>query len=439
MRILLANYRYFVSGGPERYLFNASAALEARGHEPIPFSVDYKRNVATPYSRYFVDPLGGRNAVYFKEQMNTPKTVLKTLSRVFYAPDVERAVTRLVHETQPDVAYVLHYLRKLSPSLLVGLKKAGLPIVVRLSDYQMLCPQAHLLKDSEPCQLCMGGNLLPSIRHRCVQGSFAASAINAAATWFHRMRGYFDLIDVFVVTNPFMKHVMLSAGYPEKRLRLIPTFVDTETFRPVPDSAREHYIAYVGRLEFIKGVHVLLDALALLRQARPDAKWSLKLAGAGEDYYVSSLRRQTEELQIQDIVDFVGDLDKPALADFLARAKLAAIPSLWYENLPNSLLESYACGTPVLASALGSLNDAVVDDITGYRFEAGNPQALADRLAKAWDHPESIATMSSEARRVAETQYSETEHIPALEALFGELTQSRSPSAAWANPPESIR
>ncbi len=439
MRILFANYRYFVSGGPERYLFNASAALEARGHELIPFSVDYTRNVATPYSRYFVDPSGGRDAVYFKEQRNTPKTVLKTLSRVFYAPDVERAVTRLVHETQPDVAYVLHYLRKLSPSLLVGLKKAGLPIVVRLSDYQMLCPQAHLLKDSKPCRLCMGGNLLPSIRHRCVQGSFAASAINAAATWFHRMRGYFDLIDVFVVTNPFMKHMMLSAGYPEKRLRLIPTFVDTETFRPVPASARGNYIAFAGRLEFIKGAHVLLEAFANLRQTRADVNWVLKLAGSGDECYMKSLRQRTQDLGIQDSVDFVGDLNTSALAEFLARARLTVIPSLCYENLPNVLLESYACGTPVMASAIGSLDGAVVDDITGYRFEAGNPQALADRLAKAWDHPELIAAMSSEARRVAETQYSEPEHVPALEALFGELTQSRPLSAAWAAPLESTR
>ena len=54
----MVNYRYFVSGGPERYMFNVIDALTARGHEVIPFSIHYARNRSTPYARYFVEPLG---------------------------------------------------------------------------------------------------------------------------------------------------------------------------------------------------------------------------------------------------------------------------------------------------------------------------------------------------------------------------------------------
>jgi glycosyltransferase involved in cell wall biosynthesis len=421
MRILLANYRYFVSGGPERYMFNVSEELEARGHEVIPFSIDYERNVSSSYARYFVDPLGARDEVYLKDQRSTPKTVLKTLSRVFYAPDVELAVQKLVRETQPDVAYVLHYLRKLSPSLLVGLKRAGLPIVVRLSDYMMLCPEAHFLRDSLPCQLCMGGNLLPSIRYRCVKGSLAVSVVNAGATWVHRMRGYFDLIDIFVVTNPFMMRMMLSSGYPENRLRLIPTFVNTDVFHPVPPEDKEDFVAFVGRLEFIKGVHVLIEAVALLQQTRPDVKWVFKLAGSGDDRYVESLKQRVETLGVDDVVQFVGRLDERALVDFIGRARLQVVPSLWYENLPNSLLESFACGTPVLASALGSLNDTVVDGMTGFHFMAGDSRDLAEKLAQIWDRSAELTIMSQHAREVAEVQYSSKVHLGALEKLLVEL------------------
>lgn len=422
MRILLANYRYFVSGGPERYLFNARSALAERGHEVIPFSVDYARNVETPFSRYFVAPAGGRDEVYFKNQRRTPRTILKTLARAIYSPEVERAVQRLARDTKPDVAYVLHYLRKLSPALLVGLKRAGVPIVVRLSDYAMLCPQAHFLRDNTPCQSCRGGDLLPSIQHRCVQGSLAASLVNAGATWFHRMRRYFDLIDVFVVTNPFMKRQMLLAGYPEERLRLIPTFVNTEVFRPAPPSAKGNYVVYTGRLEFIKGVHVLVEAAALLRQARPDVRWKFKFAGSGDEQYVSSLKRRVNELRIDDIVQFVGNLDEQSLNDLIGRARLSAIPSLWFENLPNSLLESYACGTPVLASALGSLDEAVVDGMTGLCFPTGNAVALAQALGRAWDNPQLVAAMSEQARSVAVTQYSAEPHLASLESLLRELS-----------------
>ncbi len=135
MKILLTSYRYFISGGPERYLFNVQAQLVQQGHMVIPFSVDYAGNQATPLSRYFVRPIGGRDQVYFDQHGKSPAVVLKTLSRLFYSREVEQAALKVVDEQQPDVAYILHYLRKLSPSLLVGLKKRNIPIVVRLSDY----------------------------------------------------------------------------------------------------------------------------------------------------------------------------------------------------------------------------------------------------------------------------------------------------------------
>ena len=67
MRILLVNYRYFISGGPEKYMFNIKTMLENQGHEVIPFSIHSNKNVATEYSKYFVEPIGGRDAIYFEE------------------------------------------------------------------------------------------------------------------------------------------------------------------------------------------------------------------------------------------------------------------------------------------------------------------------------------------------------------------------------------
>jgi glycosyltransferase involved in cell wall biosynthesis len=426
MRILLANYRYFVSGGPERYMFNVTDVLAERGHTVIPFSIRYTRNQPTPYAHYFVEPLGSRSEVTFREQRLDPRTLWRTLVRLVYAPEVGRAVTRIVADTQPQVAYVLHYLRKLSPSLLVGLKKAGLPIVVRLSDYAMLCPQAHCLRDESPCTLCVSGNLWPSIYYRCVQGSSAASALNALATWYHRVRHYFDLIDVLVTTNQFMYRMMVSAGFPEHRLQCIPTLVDGETFRPSPDFAKDDYIAYTGRLEAVKGVHILVDTLALLRRRRPDLDLHVKVAGPDSsgsgDGYGALLRRRVQDADLQDVVEFVGELNATEISDLLSRAQLSIVPSLWYENLPNAILESYACGTPVLASELGSLVECVQDGETGYLFRVGDASSLAERLEFCLDHPQQMARMAKKARQMAEGMYSPQRHITVLEGLLSRLT-----------------
>jgi len=421
MRILLTNYRYFVSGGPERYMFNVTDALTARGHEVIPFSVRYTRNRPTPYSMYFVKPLGSEDEVFFREQRFTPPTLWRSISRLFYAVDVEKAVTHVAAEYQPQIAYVLHYLRKLSPSLLVGLKKAGLPIVVRLSDYAMLCSQAHCLRNGVPCELCVRGNLWPSIRYRCVQSSLAASVLNALATWYHRFRHYFDLIDVFVTTNQFMYRMMVSAGFPERRLQCIPTFVDGETFRPNPGFAKDDYIVYAGRLEAIKGIHILLDALALLRRTRPALSLHVKAAGSGDERYSVLLKQNVQRAGLQDMVEFVDELNANELSNLLSKAQLFVVPSLWYENLPNVILESYACGTPVLASDLGSLTECVEDGETGYLFRPGDAGSLAERLEYCLDHPQQVACMAQKARQVAEEVYSPPRHVAMLEELFNEL------------------
>ena len=79
------------------------------------------------------------------------------------------------------MAYVLHYMRKLSPAVLTALHEAGVPTVVRFSDFAMVCPQAHLVRNDRICELCVRRGPWPSVPFRCVQGSLGASAVNAAA------------------------------------------------------------------------------------------------------------------------------------------------------------------------------------------------------------------------------------------------------------------
>lgn len=429
MKVLLANYRYFVSGGPERYMFNVSDALQIRGHKVVPFSVQYRRNLPTPYSKYFVSSLGSVDDVYFDEHARSLGTVRKTLERLFYSAEVRSAVRRLVHVERPDIAYVLHYLRKLSPALLVGLKEEGVPIVVRLSDYQMFCPQAHFLKAGEPCRLCATGDLLPSIRHRCVKGSVPASFINAVASWFHRWKGYFDLIDRFVVTNSFMLETMLAAGVSEKRIALIPTFARDQDIRSEFVLQKADVVAYVGRVEFLKGVSVLIEAVGLIAQRFPEVAWRFEIAGEGDQAYLAKLRERCQQLGISARVAFLGLLQDDALSDLFARARVQVVPSLWFENLPNSLLEGYAAGVPAVGSDIGSLPGTIAHGETGFLFRTGDPQSLADTLVACWRNRTGLNDMGAAARLLAATEYSENRHLERLTHLF-DLLRTRNTSSA---------
>jgi glycosyltransferase involved in cell wall biosynthesis len=421
MKVLLANYRYFVSSGPERYLFNITDRLERQGHTVMPFSIRYEQNLDSPYEQYFVPPLGAADEVYFGDHKRSPRAAVRTLSRLFYSREVEQAVGRMVEETQPDVAYVLYYLRKLSPSLLVGIHERGVPIVARLSDYGMFCPELHCLRDGQPCTLCQGGNLLHSVRYRCVKGSLPISALEAAARTFHRARGYFDLVDQWVVTNPFMLEMMVTAGFAREKLTCLPTFTDLDRFSPGPAQVPADSIACVGRLDPPKGVEVLLDALALLR-GDGVAVPTVKIAGSGHDAaYVAGLERQVRALDLGAHVDFLGKLDAGEIPALLQGSYCSVLPARWFENLPNTLVESMACGTPVVASNIGSLATAVADGVDGLLFEPGDPGALARTLRRLLAEPGLRAQLSAGCRRTAETTYSPQVHVDGLLDLFASV------------------
>jgi len=411
MKVLLVNYRYFVSGGPERYLFNLSSLLAAHGHETVPFSVRYDRNEPTEYSKYFVAPLSDESEVYFKDQRRDARSIRKTMERAFYSPEVYRSLASLIEAEKPDAAVVLHYLRKLSPAVIKCLHEHAIPFAVRLSDFGMVCPNAHLLRDDAPCELCVTGSLLNSVRYRCVQGSLAASAVNYAATQYHRRAGYFDLIPKFLVPSTFTREKMLEAGWPETRLVHLPTFVEVGT--DASTHATPATVVYVGRLEHTKGVHVLLEAVLKLSARDNAPSFTLRVVGDGDREYATSLKDFVARNDLQDVT-FDGALSAADVRSALRAATCSVAPSLWYENMPNSVLESLAEATPVIASDHGSLRELIEDGITGRLVRPGDPVELADALFGMLTDAGAIAKMGRAGLEFVAKHHSPDRHYEIL-------------------------
>ena len=413
MKILLANYRYFVSGGPERYMFNIKSALEQRGHEIIPFSIHYSKNEPTPYSRYFVPPLAGPDALMFRDHKWTARSFLKTLERTFYSREVERAISRLVADTRPDVAFVIHYLKKLSPALLVGMKKHDLPIAVMICDYLMMCPQPHFLRDGKACMLCARGNLWPSIRCRCVHGSLGASLIHYLSWRYHAHRHFFDLIDRFVLTNDFMLEQMTLAGWPREKMTVIPTLV-APGFLEIGSSvckASPPYVLYVGHMEPHKGTDVLIRAYGRLAAAGKTALPRLVLVGDAESEFGKRCRALAQELKLNSLLEFCGPKSADELKDLYHGALFTVFPSTCFENLPNVVIESLASGTAVIGSGHGSIGPLIRHGETGLLFKPGDDESLAEAILKGlesgWAERAGAAAHTEAARLYAPDRHME--------------------------------
>lgn len=414
MKICVVNYRYFVSSGPERYLFALLPLLEARGHEIVPFSVRYRQNEPSPWSRYFVSPIAGDDEIMFRQHTWSVTSIGRALGRAFSSREVYEAFSRELRDARPDVAYVLKYERKLSPSIFAALRDQGVPIVVRLSDFNMVCPQQHLVRDGAICELCVGRTTWPSVRYRCVQHSFGVSAVNALGVEYARRRGLYDLVDRFVAPSEVMRQMMVRGGVPPARLQLLPTFVTAHPARP--RSQRRRRICFIGRFEPIKGIEVLLDATELLRRGGVGHDVEVVLAGDTSTPTGDAIRARLRERPISGVT-LAGQVDHAAVIELLQSSLASIVPSLWYENLPNALLESVACGTPVVASDLGSLRDILSGTGAGVLFSPGDAAGLAEAIRAALTEP-SGGQMAERALAIARDRHDPERHVDALLDLF---------------------
>jgi glycosyltransferase involved in cell wall biosynthesis len=405
-------------GGPERYLFNLKQILEEKGHTVIPFSIQYTKNEHSEYEAFFASPIADHESILYQDQKWNIKTFVKTIERNFYSSEVDRKLSDLIEYVKPDFAIVLQYLRKLSPSVLVALNQKKVPFIVRLSDYGLICPSHNLFRSNNICELCTTGNLINSVRHKCVHNSYGASTVNYLATKYHHSRGYFNLVNHFVSPSMALVNKFVEVGWSRERFSHLPTFANLPERRSPKE--REHKIVYAGRVEYIKGVHLILEALKILKQSKNLAV-PLEIAGSGSEDYVNGLKSYCITNNLTK-VKFLGDLKKNELFDLYESSAVSIVPSLWYDNMPNSALESLSLGTPVIGPSHGCFPEFIFDGENGLLFTPGDAVDLARKIHTILDNDDNdIKRMKDNAISCIKTHFSADRHYQILMGIVDKV------------------
>jgi len=415
MKIVICNYRYFVSGGPERYMFSLMDLLRRKGHEIIPFSVAYANNQKSDYSAYFVTPPGSADQVYFKEMKLTPAQKVTTAINAVYSTEAKSKLETLIGDSKPDIVQTLQIHTVLSYSLFDAAYNSGVPVVARLSNYQLMCPSEHFLRNYEICEKCHE-SLLYGIRYRCVQHSLPASAVRVTSLYFHRLKRTFDKVNCFIVPSFFLKQKMIDYGFPEERLIRVPTFVPVSEYQPSYDFS--DYIVYAGRIAIEKGVHNLIRAFSSIK-----SKVRLMIIGNHQSPEAEKVLNLVKDSDLSK-VEFVGYQPIDMIKKIISGAMFTVCPSIWYENNPNSIYESFALGKPVIGSDLGSIREQIIDGETGLLFAPGSVDAIAERINTLIEHPEQIKRMGKTARHYVEVGHSPEVHYNQLYDVYRRVLNS---------------
>lgn len=409
MKIIIANYRYFIAGGPERYMFKFMELAEKHGIECIPFSVDYAKNVETKYAKYFVSPRGGREEFVYSDIKRTPKNILKMLMCAIYNVEAEIKLRKLIREEKPDAVYILQEINSLSPSIIRAAKKEKVRVVHRISDFFMFCPKSDFLMGDTICEKCLCGKYREAIKARCVKNSIAATMVRVFAMKLYSAIRIFEDVDMFITTCEFTKNKMIEAGVRSEKIRCIPTFIDSSNI--IPCYEHDRYFLFLGRIAEQKGLIYAVEALVYLK----DYGVKLKVTGQLDDSNeAKKIKKIIDENKMGDLIEFVGFKSGKDLETLIRRCMAVVNPAIWYENMPNSVIEAYAFGKPVIASRVGSLAELVEDKYTGLLFELKNSKDLAQKMKYLLDTESLPQKLGMQARMVCEEKYNAEKHFASV-------------------------
>jgi glycosyltransferase involved in cell wall biosynthesis len=405
VKVLQVNKFYYNRGGAETVCFDEAALLRARGHDVIPFSMHDDRNVATPYERYFV------SNVDLRETEGGVTGRVMTALRVLYSREAARNIDRLAADARPDVAHLHNIYHQLSPSILRPLRRRGVPVVMTLHDYKLICPAYTLYTEGAPCERCRGGRYYNAVLHSCVKDSRAKSALCTVEAYMHHlMRFDRSFVKFFIAPSEFLAAKVIEFGTDPRRVVHIPNFVDPGTAPAI--GAPGPYFLYAGRVEHVKGLGTLLRAVKESESAR---RFELRIAGDGE------ARAEYEAWCAANgltNVRFLGHLSQKELRPELEAARFVVVPSEWHENAPLSVLEAAARGKALVASDMGGLPEMVRDGETGVIFRAGSVEGLRAAIEALLASPERTREMGRNARTLVMEKNSPDLHYQQLIELY---------------------
>ena len=292
--------------------------------------------------------------------------------------DAENKLRKLIQDTKPDAVYILHEVNHLSPSIIRAAKREGVRVVHRISDFFMFCPKYDFLCENEICEACLHGDYKKAIDHKCVKGSKAGTMLRVFAMKIYAATKVFNDVNQFICTCKFSKNKLIEGGIPAEKITCVSTFIDASKITPCYEN--DKYFLFLGRMATPKKERFMrIEAMRYLKETDYILKITGQISDSEED---QAIWQFIKDNKLEDKIVFTGFKHGKDLESLISRATCIVCPAIWYENMPNTVIEAYAYGKPVVASRVGSLAEIVEDGKTGMLFELKNSVEFSNKLRK---------------------------------------------------------
>lgn len=414
MRILHINKYLYRRGGVEGYMEDLAELQRAAGHNVALWGMDHPENTHLELQRTFAP---------YVELGDPPCGTIaraKAVANMIWSRVARRALRGAIAAFRPDVAHLHGIYHQLTPSILGPLAAAGVPTVMTVHDYKLVCPTYLFYAHGTTCEACIPHKYWHAPIRRCRDGSVLASGAMALESAVHSAMQSYRHVSAFICPSNFLANKMKQGRVFPDRLHVLRHFADVEAIQPKPRPGGDIVIA--GRLSQEKGVDIAIRAMSAL-----PPEYKLQVMGDGPE------RSQLEALASETApgrVTFFGRLAKKELHARLREGRVALVPSRCYENQPLAVLEAFANGVPVVASDIGGISELVRPGVDGELVPPDDPFALAAAISHIASDPTLAYSMGEQARQRIATEFSPALHVSHLTALYANRRPTRSAAPA---------
>ena len=386
-----------MQGGAENYVLRVAKGLHERGHESVVITTkpyDGRSSLTPELTSYEGVPVWRFYPANVSHRANGTGSnpVSKAIWHAIDAPNPHgaAAVRKVLDRVNPDV---VHTNNLMGLSTLVGrvIQNREVKHVHTLHDYSLICPKSNLLRDwtapDDELEVCED----PPLPCRALA---------------REKRALFGTPDVVLSPSQHVLDVHAKHGFFENTERRRLRLGIEDVAENVPDVPADPSVLYAGKIHRAKGVFDLLDAAERL----PDIGFDICGKGADSD----ALDARAADL---DNVTYHGFVSEERLAELRRTSSVGVVPSIWMENSPYTIYESFAIGLPVVGSDIGGIPELITAGETGSLFAPNDPADLAGALDSLVADRDRLREMQSNALAWAH-QHRMDSHLDTLVESF---------------------
>lgn len=309
-----------------------------------------------------------------------------------YSVNGVRAMRKALQREKPDAVNIHNLYPFISPAALFECKKAGIPVVMTIHNFRLICPTGLFMRNGAPCELCLSkGNEWGCIRYNC-EHSLLKSIGYAARNAVARITGaYAKCVDRFACITEFQRQKLIAAGFDPEKIAVIPNAIDSPAKGEISIGK---YVAYSGRLSREKGVDLIIEV------ARRHPEIPFRFAGAVRDAEIVA--------DLPENVSLAGYLSGLELEDFYKSANFFVMASRCYEGFPLTILEAARYGKSTVGPDHGGFTEIIGkgERAIGKLFKPGDVDDLERQIVALWNAPDDVARLGGSAFEKLQSRYS---------------------------------